>query len=68
MNEDWAEASVELVDGYEVLGSDGWMVSSVPRALVAFQGGFVKLRIPDTGRVQVVSAPAVRLITLTKAW
>ncbi|MFJ9454318.1 hypothetical protein ACIRST_04490 [Kitasatospora sp. NPDC101447] len=65
MNEDWAEASVELVDGYTVMNGDGRVVASVPRALVSFQGGFVKLRIPGTGTVQVVSAPAVRLITLT---
>ncbi|WP_030239151.1 hypothetical protein [Streptomyces sp. NRRL S-350] len=65
MNEDWAEAAVELVDGYTVVNADGWVVSSVPRASVAFQGGFVKLRLPGTTAVQVVSAPAVRLITLT---
>ncbi|MFF7990977.1 hypothetical protein ACFZDG_14465 [Kitasatospora xanthocidica] len=64
MNEDWAEASVELVDGYAVVNADGERVSSAPRALAAFQGGFVKLRLPGTETVQVVSAPAVRLITL----
>ncbi|MFJ8623137.1 hypothetical protein ACIRD3_09825 [Kitasatospora sp. NPDC093550] len=65
MDEDWAEGSVDLVDGYAVVDAADRAVSSVPRALVAFQGGFVKLRIPGTDTVQVVSAPAVRLITLT---
>ncbi|MFD8753938.1 hypothetical protein ACFV0O_23600 [Kitasatospora sp. NPDC059577] len=65
MNEDWAEAAVELVAGYTVVTAGGEAVSSVPRALVAFQGGFAKLRLPGTATVQVVSAPAVRLITLT---
>ncbi|MBP0452298.1 hypothetical protein J5Y04_22540 [Kitasatospora sp. RG8] len=63
MSEDWAEAAVELNAGYTVVDADGTAVSSVPRARVALQGGFAKLRLPGTATVQVVSAPAVRLIT-----
>ena len=64
MSEAWVEASVELTAGYTVVGADGVPVSSVPQALVALEGGFAKLRLPGTGTVQVVSAPAVRLITI----
>ncbi|MFD5465719.1 hypothetical protein ACFWIQ_23215 [Kitasatospora sp. NPDC127059] len=67
MSEDWTEAAVELNAGYTVVNADGAAVSSAPRALVALQGGFAKLRLPGTDTVQVVSAPAVRLITLRPA-
>jgi len=63
MNGEWRQAAVELVAGYEVTGEDGLPASSVPVAQVAIEGGFIKLEIPGTGVVQVVSAPAVRLIT-----
>ncbi|KJS55105.1 hypothetical protein [Streptomyces rubellomurinus] len=64
MSEDWTEAAVELNTGYTVLNADGEAISYVPSALVALQGGFAKLRVPGTDTVQVVSAPAVHLITL----
>ncbi|MEU9048256.1 MULTISPECIES: hypothetical protein [unclassified Kitasatospora] len=67
MSDDWNEASVELVAGYTVVNADGKPTSSVPQALVSLQGGFAKLRLPGTETVQVVSAPAVRLITLHSA-
>lgn len=63
MTRTWHTASVELVDGYPVRGADGVPTTSVPTARVAIEGGFAHLDIPDTGVVQVVSAPAVRLIT-----
>ncbi|GAA0677080.1 hypothetical protein GCM10010193_32900 [Kitasatospora atroaurantiaca] len=63
MNADWREASVELVDGYEVTGPDGRPTREVARALVAIEGGFAHLNIPGTGVVQTVSAPAIRVIT-----
>lgn len=66
MSEDWHEASVELNSGYTVLNGKGEAVSYLPEALVALQGGFAKLRVPGTATVQVVSAPAVHLITLTE--
>ncbi|MEU9075190.1 hypothetical protein ACFYUY_34190 [Kitasatospora sp. NPDC004745] len=67
MDQDWAEAAVELNAGYAVLTADGTPTASVPHALVSFQGGFAKLRLPGVDTVQVVSAPAVRLITLHSA-
>ncbi len=63
MSGDWQQADVELVDGYTVVGADGVPVRAVSRALVALEGGFAKLRLPGTDTVQVVSAPAVRLIS-----
>ncbi|WP_101897400.1 hypothetical protein [Embleya scabrispora] len=63
MTRTWHAASVELVDGYSVRGADGVPTASVPIARVAIEGGFAHLDIPGTGLVQVVSAPAVRLIT-----
>ncbi|MDJ0347371.1 hypothetical protein QMK19_40050 [Streptomyces sp. H10-C2] len=63
MNAVWREASVELVDGYEVIGADGRPTREVARARVAIEGGFAHLDIPGSGVVQVVSAPAVRLIS-----
>ncbi|MFJ8739554.1 hypothetical protein ACIRL2_09290 [Embleya sp. NPDC127516] len=59
----WLDASVELVDGYPVIGADGESTVFVPNARVAFEGGFAHLGIPGTGVVQIVSAPAVRRIT-----
>lgn len=63
MNAVWREASVELVDGYEVIGAEGRCTREVARARVAIEGGFAHLDIPGTEVVQTVSAPAVRLIT-----
>ncbi|MFF7245424.1 hypothetical protein ACFZBU_16140 [Embleya sp. NPDC008237] len=63
MTRTWHDASVELVDHYSVIGADGTPTGSVPAARVAIEGGFAHLDIPGTGVVQVVSAPAVRLIT-----
>ncbi|MEU0939621.1 hypothetical protein [Embleya sp. NPDC005971] len=63
MNRTWHDASVELVDGYSVIDADGTATASVPAVRVAVEGGFAHLDIPGTGVVQIVSAPAVRLIT-----
>lgn len=63
MSEDWIRARVQLVPGYELIAADGRAVDAVPEADVSFVGGFVRIRIPGTAVVQVVSAPAVRLIT-----
>jgi hypothetical protein len=63
MNREWRDASVHLLDHYSVIGADGTPTSSVPRARVALEGGFAHLDIAGTGVVQVVSAPAVRVIT-----
>ncbi|MEV7010939.1 hypothetical protein [Streptosporangium sp. NPDC051022] len=63
MNRTWRTASVELVPGYHLTGADGEPTGSVAAARVAFDGGFAHVEVPGTGHVDVVSAPAVRLIT-----
>ncbi|MEU8137339.1 hypothetical protein [Streptodolium elevatio] len=60
--EGWRTARVELVPGYSVLGPDGASTADVEAAF-AIAGGFLHLRVPGTGTVQVVSAPAVRRVT-----
>jgi hypothetical protein len=67
MNAVKREASVELVDGYAVIGADGRPTRVVEQATVTLEGGFAHLEIPGTGVVQTVSAPAVRLITFRPA-
>jgi len=67
MNAGWRQASVELVDGYQVTGPDGRPARVITRALVTFEGGFAHLDIPGTDVIQTVSAPAVRLITFGSA-
>ncbi|GAA3071912.1 hypothetical protein [Streptosporangium carneum] len=59
----WRAASVELVDGYHLTGTGGGPVGRVDEALVAFEGGFVHVEVAGSGHVDVLSAPAVRLIT-----
>ncbi|MDI2132845.1 hypothetical protein [Yinghuangia seranimata] len=67
MNPDtWRTAAVELVPGYTVVGPDGGPTDTV-EAEFTIAGGFLHLRVPGTGTVQVVSAPAVRLVTYTEA-
>ncbi|WP_433256990.1 hypothetical protein ACQPYK_19130 [Streptosporangium sp. CA-135522] len=63
MNPTWRTASVELVSGYRVTGPDGRPTDRVEEARVAFEGGFAHIEVPGTGLIDVVSAPAVRLIT-----
>ncbi|MGW0664977.1 hypothetical protein [Streptodolium elevatio] len=60
--ENWRTARVELVPGYSVLKPDGASTADVEAAF-AIAGGFLHLRVPGTGTVQVVSAPAVRRVT-----
>ncbi|ACZ86757.1 hypothetical protein [Streptosporangium roseum] len=63
MNLTWRTASVELVDGYWMTGPDGSPTGRVEEARVAFEGGFTHIEVPGTGLIDVVSAPAIRLIT-----
>ncbi|MEU5406308.1 carboxymuconolactone decarboxylase family protein [Nocardia asteroides] len=64
----WRAAdSVTLVEGYLLTGADGQRVSTVRDVRVAFEGGFAHIRVDGTDRVQVVSAPAVALITYRSA-
>ncbi|MEV8631693.1 hypothetical protein AB0395_08555 [Streptosporangium sp. NPDC051023] len=63
MNLTWRTASVELVPGYHLTGPDGGRTDRVQEALVAFEGGFAHVEVPGSGHVDVLSAPAIRLIT-----
>lgn len=58
----WRSARIELVDGYIVLGSVGKPTAVVENARVTIEGGFVHVEVAGTVE-QVVSAPAVRLIS-----
>jgi len=58
----WHPARVELVDGYELADGQGRRTATVD-ASVAIQGGFLHVRVLGAQRVQVVSAPAVRLVS-----
>lgn len=66
MNLTWHTASVELAAGYWVAGPDGQPTAHVQEARVAFEGGFAHIEVSGTGRVDVVSAPAIRLITYSR--
>ncbi|MEU1729990.1 hypothetical protein [Streptosporangium sp. NPDC020145] len=59
----WRTASVELVEGYLLTGEDGAPTTRVGQARVAFEGGFAHVEVPGSGRVEVLSAPAISLVT-----
>ncbi|MFF5209222.1 hypothetical protein [Streptosporangium sp. NPDC000396] len=63
MNREWRTGSVELVDGYTVIDGKGLRVGRVESIRFAIEGGFVNIEVPGVEHVQIVSAPAVRLIT-----
>jgi hypothetical protein len=58
----WHPARVELVDGYDLLDAQGHRTATVD-ASIAVQGGFLHVSVPGVRHVQVVSAPAVRLVS-----
>jgi hypothetical protein len=58
----WRTARIELLPDYPVTGPDGQPTTDV-EADFTITGGYLALRIPGTGTVQIVSAPAVRRIT-----
>ncbi|MCF2533246.1 hypothetical protein [Yinghuangia soli] len=55
-------ARIELLPDHPVTGPDGQPTTDV-EAEFAITGGYLELRVPGTGTVQIVSAPAVRRIT-----
>ncbi|MFI2367543.1 hypothetical protein [Streptomyces sp. NPDC018833] len=63
MTRDWRTGSIELVDGYTLSGADGRRITRADDVRFAIEGGFVNIRLPEVPHIQVVSAPAVRLIT-----
>ncbi|MFD6390345.1 carboxymuconolactone decarboxylase family protein [Nocardia sp. NPDC060259] len=60
----WRAAdTVALVDGYTLTDADGQPASTVRDAHVAIEGGFAHISVHGSAQVQMVSAPAVALIT-----
>lgn len=60
----WRAAdTVTLVEGYTVRTADGAATGTVRDARIAIEGGFAHIRVAGYEPVQVVSAPAVALIT-----
>ncbi|WP_043717732.1 carboxymuconolactone decarboxylase family protein [Nocardia asiatica] len=56
-------AEVTLVEGYSLLNRDGQPVRTVEDVRIAIVGGFLHVEVADSAAVQVVSAPAVALVT-----
>ncbi|MEU6068694.1 MULTISPECIES: hypothetical protein [Streptomyces] len=63
MNHEWRRGSIELVPGYTITDADGRPVSRAEGVDFALEGGFVNVRLSGAPHTQLVSAPAVRLIT-----
>ncbi|MFE9424727.1 hypothetical protein ACFYNO_17345 [Kitasatospora sp. NPDC006697] len=63
MNREWRKGTVELLAGYALVGADGQEVERAEEVEFAIEGGYVNVRIPGVPHTQLVSAPAVRLIT-----
>jgi hypothetical protein len=65
MTRDWRTGSIELMDGYALTDTDGRRTARADGVRFAIEGGFVNIRLPGVPHIQVVSAPAVRLISCT---
>ncbi|MFX0573278.1 carboxymuconolactone decarboxylase family protein [Nocardia nepalensis] len=64
MTAKWRKATkVALVEGYSLLDRDGAQVREINDAEVSIEGGFLHVKVSDTAQVQVVSAPAVAVVT-----
>ncbi|KUJ68516.1 hypothetical protein ACZ90_18180 [Streptomyces albus subsp. albus] len=63
MNRDWRKGSIELVPGYTLADADDRAIDRADSIEFTIEGGFVNVRLPGVSRTQLVSAPAVRLIT-----
>ncbi|MFE7798446.1 carboxymuconolactone decarboxylase family protein [Nocardia sp. NPDC057440] len=60
----WRSASrVALVDGYALRNNTGQPVGTVENVQVLIEGGFLHIKVSETAEVQIVSAPAVALVT-----
>ncbi|MEU2103432.1 carboxymuconolactone decarboxylase family protein [Nocardia sp. NPDC019255] len=64
METKWRLASkVVLADGYSLTGREGRATRTVDDVHIAIEGGFLHVKVSGTADVQVVSAPAVALVT-----
>ncbi|MEU7144706.1 carboxymuconolactone decarboxylase family protein [Nocardia sp. NPDC046473] len=60
----WRQASkVVLVEGYSLLARDGRPVRTIDDVSVTIEGGFLHVKVPGSDEIQIVSAPAVALVT-----
>lgn len=64
MEAKWRPASkVVLVEGYSLVDREGRAARTVDDVHIAIEGGFLHVKVSDSADVQVVSAPAVALVT-----
>ncbi|MEV6561537.1 carboxymuconolactone decarboxylase family protein [Nocardia sp. NPDC051756] len=64
MTSNWRQASkVVLVEGYSLIDRDGRSVRTIDDVSVTIEGGFLHIKVPESGDIQIVSAPAVALVT-----
>jgi len=63
MNPTWRNGSIELLDGYTLTAPDGRSVTALQGIRFAIEGGYVNVEVPGVPHTQIVSAPAVRLLT-----
>ncbi|MFI1169264.1 hypothetical protein ACH4UM_38315 [Streptomyces sp. NPDC020801] len=63
MTSQWRKGSIELVPGYSLTDADNHRVDRAEHVDFAIEGGYVSIRLPGVPCTQLVSAPAVRLIT-----
>ncbi|UXY32345.1 hypothetical protein [Streptomyces sp. HUAS TT20] len=63
MNREWRKGAIELVSGCTLTDADGHRLGRAEGIEFAIEGGFVNVRLLGVPYTQLVSAPAVRLIT-----
>ncbi|WP_280240757.1 carboxymuconolactone decarboxylase family protein [Nocardia abscessus] len=64
MEAKWRPATkVTLIEGYSLLDRDGQPARIVDDVHIAIEGGFLHVKVSDSAEVQIVSAPAVALVT-----
>ncbi|NUP80256.1 MAG: hypothetical protein HOV96_22205, partial [Nonomuraea sp.] len=61
----WRTGSIELLDGYTLTDSAGHHVTTLQGIRFAIEGGYVNIEVPGVPHTQIVSAPAIRLLTCT---
>lgn len=67
MTPNWRTGSIELMVSYTLTGADGRRIDRADDIRFAIEGGFIHVQLPDVPYPQVVSAPALRLLTCTAA-
>ncbi|MET7442291.1 hypothetical protein ACWERY_05655 [Streptomyces sp. NPDC004082] len=65
MNSNWRTGSIKLMPGYTLIDGAEQAVEQAEGVKFMIEGGFVNVQLPGAPHTQLVSAPAVRLITCT---